>query len=141
MAPESLIPLILFFIGGYLMFAALFAAMGATMKDAEGGSQTQGMVVLIPMIPMFASVSILMSPNAAWVRVFSYIPIFTPTTMLMRIASTTLPWWELASTFMVMLLGIAFFIYLGARIFSRGLLQFDRSISFREMGKMMRKRY
>ncbi|WP_180355427.1 ABC transporter permease, partial [Pseudomonas shirazica] len=37
---ESLIPLILFFIGGYLMFAALFAAMGATMKDAEGGSQT-----------------------------------------------------------------------------------------------------
>ena len=141
MTPESLIPLILFFIGGYLMFAALFAAMGATMKDAEGGSQTQGMVVLIPMIPMFASTAILMSPNAAWVRIFSYIPIFTPTTMLMRIASTTLPWWELASTFMVMILGIAFFIYLGARIFSRGLLQFDRSISFREMGKMMRKRY
>lgn len=138
---ETLIPLILFFIGGYLMFAALFAAMGATMKDAEGGSQTQGMVVLIPMIPMFASSAILMSPNAAWVRIFSYIPIFTPTTMLMRIACTTLPWWELASTFMVMMLGIAFFIYLGARIFSRGLLQFDRSISIREIGKMMRKRY
>ncbi|NLA27407.1 MAG: ABC transporter permease [Firmicutes bacterium] len=138
---ESLIPLILFFIGGYLMFAALFAAMGATMKDAEGGSQTQGMVVLIPMIPMFASTAILMSPNAAWVRIFSYIPIFTPTTMLMRIASTTIPWWELASTFAVMVLGIAFFIYLGARIFSRGLLQFDRTISLKEIGKMMRKKY
>jgi ABC-2 type transport system permease protein len=141
MTPGDLIPLILFFVGGYLMFAALFAAMGATMKDAEGGSQTQGAVVLIPMIPMFASSAILMSPNATWVRICSYIPIFTPMTMLMRISATTLPWWEIASTFAVLMLGVAFFIYLGARIFSRGLLQFDRTISFKEIGKMMRKNY
>lgn len=141
MTLEDLIPLVLFFVGGYIMFAALFAAMGATMKDAEGGSQTQGMVVLIPMIPMFASGAILMSPNAAWVRVLSYIPIFTPMTMLMRIPATTLPWWELVSTYAVLLLGIAFFIYLGSRIFSRGLLQFDRTVSFKEIGKMMRRDY
>lgn len=141
LSPVTLLPTILFFVGGYIMFAALFAAMGATMKDAEGGSQVQGMVVLIPMIPMFASGAIMMAPNAVWVRVFSYIPIFTPMTMLMRIASTTLPWWEIASTFAAMMLGVAFFIYLGARIFSRGLLQFDRTISLKEMGKMMRKNY
>jgi len=140
-SPAELFPMVLFFVGGYVMFAALFAAMGATMKDAEGGSQTQGMVLLIPMIPMFASGSILLSPNATWVRVFSYIPIFTPTTMLMRIAATTLPWWEIAATFAVLMLGVAFFIYLGARIFSRGLLQFERTISFKEIGKMMRKNY
>lgn len=141
MSPAHLFPLTLFFIGGYLMFAALFAAMGATMKDAEGGSQTQGMVVLIPMIPMFASGAILMAPNAPWVRVFSYIPIFTPMTMLMRIGATDLPWWEIASTFAALLLGVAFFIYLGSRIFSRGLLQFDRSISFGEIVRMMRRNY
>lgn len=138
---RELVPLVIFFVGGYLMFAALFAVLGATMKDAEGGSQTQGMVVLIPMIPMFASGAILLSPNAAWVRISSYIPIFTPTTMLLRIASTTLPWWELASTFTVMMFGVAFFILLGARIFSRGLLQFGRTVSLKEMGKMMRKNY
>lgn len=141
MAPRELIPLIFFFVGGYLMFAALFAVMGATMKDAEGGSQTQGVVVLIPMIPMFASGAILLAPNAAWVRVFSYIPIFTPTTMLLRIASTSLPWWEMASTFAVMMLGVVFFIFIGARIFSRGLLQFGRTVSFKEMGRMIRKNY
>lgn len=141
MSAAELFPMVLFFIGGYVMFAALFAAMGATMKDAEGGSQTQGLVVMIPMIPMFASGAIMMSPNALWVRIFSYIPIFTPVTMLMRIGATTLPWWELASTFAVLMLGVAFFIYLGARIFSRGLLQFERTISFKEIGKMMRKNY
>jgi ABC-2 type transport system permease protein len=141
MSPAELFQIMLFFIGGYVMYAALFAAMGATMKDAEGGSQTQGLVVLIPMIPMFASGAIIMSPNALWVKILSYIPIFTPATMLMRIGATNLPWWELASTFAVLMLGVAFFIYLGARIFSRGLLQFERTISFKEMGKMMRKNY
>jgi ABC-2 type transport system permease protein len=136
-----LLPSILFFVGGYVMFAALFAAMGATMKDAEGGSQTQGIVVMIPMIPLFASGAIMMAPNATWVRVFSYIPIFTPVTMLMRIGATSVPWWEIASTFTALLLGVAFFVYLGARIFSRGLLQFDRSISLREIGRMMRRSY
>ena len=136
-----LLPSILFFVGGYIMFAALFAAMGATMKDAEGGSQTQGMVVMIPMIPLFATGAIMMAPNATWVRVFSYIPIFTPVTMLMRIGATSVPWWEIASTFAALLLGVAFFVYLGARIFSRGLLQFDRSISLREIGRMMRRSY
>jgi ABC-2 type transport system permease protein len=141
MTLEVLLPSALFFVGGYIMFAAIFAAMGATMKDAEGGSQTQGLVVLIPMIPMFASGAIMMAPNAAWVRILSYIPIFTPMTMLMRIPATTLPWWEMASAFAVLLLGIAFFVYLGARIFSRGLLQFDRTVSFKEMGKMLRRNY
>lgn len=141
LSASALLPMILFFIGGYIMFAALFAAMGATMKDAEGGSQIQGIVVLIPMIPMFASGAIMLSPDAFWVRVFSYIPIFTPMTMLMRIGATTLPWWEIASTFAALMLGVAFFIYLGARIFSRGLLQFDRSISLKEIGGMLRKDY
>ncbi len=137
----ALLPMILFFVGGYIMFAALFAAMGATMKDAEGGSQIQGMVVLIPMIPMFASGAIMMAPNAVWVRIFSYIPIFTPMTMLMRIASTTLPWWEIATTLAALMIGVAFFIYLGARIFSRGLLQFERNISLKEIGAMIRRDY
>jgi len=141
MSPAELIPILLFFIGGYVMYAAIFAAVGATMKDAEGGSQTQGLVVLIPMIPMFASGAIIMSPNALWVKILIYIPIFTPATMLMRIGATNLPWWELASTFVVLMLGVVFFIYIGARIFSRGLLQFERTISFKEMGKMMRKNY
>lgn len=136
---DILLPLILFFIGGYVMFASLFSAMGATMKDAESGSQVQGLVVVIPLVPIFASSAILMAPNAAWVRVVSYIPIFTPATMLLRLAATSLPWWEIASTFAVLLLGIFFFIYFGARIFSRGLLQFDRSLSFRDVRRMLKR--
>lgn len=133
----DLIPPLLFFFGGYLLFSSLYAALGATMKDAEGGSQMQGMVVLVPMIPLFASSAILMAPNAPWVRLFSFLPPFIPVTMLIRVSATTLPWWEIAASFTMLLISVAFFIYLGARIFSRGILQFDRTLSFKEIGKML----
>lgn len=141
MTAGAILPMLLFLIGGYIMFAALFAAIGATMKSGEEGSQAQSTVVLIPMIPMFASSAIIMSPNALWVRICSHIPVFTPVMMLMRLSVTTVPAWEIATTFAALMLGLVFFVIFGARIFSRGLLQFDRTLSFREIERMMRKDY
>jgi ABC-2 type transport system permease protein len=141
MTAGAILPMLLFLIGGYIMFAALFAAIGATMKSVEEGSQAQSTVVLIPMIPMFASSAIIMSPNALWVRICSHIPVFTPVMMLMRLSVTTVPAWEIATTFAALMLGLVFFVIFGARIFSRGLLQFDRTLSFREIERMMRKDY
>ncbi len=134
-------PALLFFIGGYFLFASLFAATGATMKDAEGTSQAQGLVLVVPMIPLFAASAILMAPNAFWVRVMSFVPPFTPVTVLVRLAATTLPWWETAATFVVLVLSVAFFIVAGARIFDRSILQYDRAISLREMGRMLNRKY
>ncbi|NLY38063.1 MAG: ABC transporter permease, partial [Firmicutes bacterium] len=113
----------------------------ATMKDAEGGSQAQGLVVLVPMIPLFATSAIIISPNALWVRIMSFIPPFTPVTMLLRLAYTTPPWWEIAAALVILFLAVIFCLRLGARIFSRGLLQFDRLLSFKEIGRMLRKDY
>ncbi len=136
---SDLVPLVMFFIGGYLLFSSLFATMGATMKDAEGGSQTQGLVVLIPMIPLFASGAIIITPNAAWVKILSFIPIFTPVTMLMRLAATTVPWWEIILTFIILIIAVIFFIIIGARIFSRSILQYERTLSFKEIRRMLKK--
>lgn len=138
-AASDLVPAILFFVGGYLLFASLFAAMGATMKDAEGGSQTQGLVIMVPMIPLFAGQAIIMMPNALWVRIISFIPPFIPVTVLLRMAATTLPWWELAGSFAVLVLSVAIFIVIGARIFDRGILQFDRTISFKDLRQMLKR--
>ncbi len=138
---SDLVPAILFFVGGYLLFASLFAAMGATMKDAEGGSQTQGLVILVPMIPLFAAQAIIMMPNALWVRIITFVPPFIPVTVLLRMAATTLPWWELVAAFVALVLSVAVFIIIGARIFDRGILQFDRTISFKDMKRMLKKDY
>ena len=44
MTAGAILPMLLFLIGGYIMFAALFAAIGATMKSVEEGSQAQSTV-------------------------------------------------------------------------------------------------
>lgn len=62
-------------------------------------------------------------------------------TVLLRMAATTLPWWELAGSFAALVLSVAVFIVIGARIFDRGILQFDRTLSFKDLRRMLRKDY
>ena len=101
--------------------SALFAALGATMKEAEEGSQAQGLVILIPMFPLFISGVIFMTPNVLWMRVLSHIPPFIPAMVLLRMAATTLPLWEMATIFIALLISIVLIIYAGARIFEKGI--------------------
>lgn len=141
LTPVGLAPSLLFFIGGYILFSSLFAAVGATMKDAEGSSQSQGVVLMVPMIPLFAASAIFMTPNALWVRVFSFLPPFIPVTMLLRTAAATLPWWEISASAGVLFVAVALFIVLAARVFERGILQYERTLSFKDIGRMLRKNY
>ncbi len=100
----------LIFLFGYLMLASMFATVGATMKEAEGGSQMHGLFILIPMIPMFISAHILMTPNALWVRILSHVPPFIPVTALMRLGGTTLPSWEIGTILLASIVSVGIFI-------------------------------
>ncbi len=128
---------LLYFLFGYLLLASLFAAMGATMKDAEGGSQAQGLVVLIPMAPMFFASLFFMQPNALVLRILSHVPPFNLTAVLLRMAATRLPSWEIATTLTALFLSSLLFMWLGARIFRGGLLEFDRTIGLRDLKRML----
>ena len=132
------LPSLLIFIFGYLLLASLFATVGATMKEAEGGSQTQGLVIMIPMIPLFISGPIIMTPDAPWVRILSFLPPFNPVASLLRIGATDLPAWELGLIIMVLIISALLVIYLGAKIFEGAILQYDRTLSFGEIRKMFK---
>ncbi len=129
----QLIPPLLFFVFGYLLLSSVFAAVGATMKEAEGGSQAQGMVILVPMIPVFLSSLLLMDPFALWVRILSHLPPFIPTTMLLRMGGADIPPWEMATSLTVLILSTGLFIYLGARIFEGTILQYQRAAGWKDL--------
>ncbi len=137
---EIILPPFIIFLLGYIMLASLFAALGATMKEAEEGSQAQGLIILIPMIPLFLSGLLITAPNALWVRIFTHIPPFIPAMALLRMGATTLPWWEMGTIVLALLLSIVLFIYIGSRIFSRGILQYE-AIGFKDLSKILRKKY
>lgn len=140
MTPGETIQYVLYFVFGFLLFAAMFAAMGATMKDAEAGGQVQGLIILIPMIPIFAASVLMVSPNALWARIMSHVPPFIPATVLIRLSMVDLPPWEVVSTLTALVVSTVGVIYLAARIFEGGLLQFDRASSLREIRRMLSRR-
>ncbi len=134
---DFILPLVFFFFG-YLLLSSIFATVGATMKEAEGGSQAQGLVVIIPMVPLFVSGPLIMNPDALWVRILSHIPPFIPATMLIRMGETTLQPWEIASTLTALILSVIFFIYIGARIFEGGILQYERAVTLRDLKNILK---
>ncbi|MFW6309111.1 MAG: ABC transporter permease [bacterium] len=136
LSAQEVIPPLIFFVFGYIMISALFAAMGATMKEAEEGSQAQGFLVIIPMLPIFMSGMIFNAPNMLWARILSHIPPFIPGMVLLRMSATTLPLWEMVTILLALLLSIVMIIYIGARIFEKGILQYD-SISLGDIKKMV----
>ncbi|MFP4200423.1 MAG: hypothetical protein ACLFS8_03295, partial [Clostridia bacterium] len=85
----------------------------------------------------FLAGALMTSPNAPWARVLSHIPPFIPSTVLLRMAGTDLPAWEIISTSSVLSLSVIGFLYLSARIFEGGILRFERATSLKEAGRML----
>lgn len=136
---NQLLTTIPYFILGYLLLATLFAAAAATMKDAESGSQAHGLVIMIPILPLMLSTPIMMSPNSAFAQVMSFIPIFTPATMLLRLGATTVPHWEIVTTLVILFVSTILFLKIGAKIYEGSLLKFDTAASFKDIITMLRK--
>ncbi len=135
---RDIIPSLLVFIFGYLLLASLFATVGSIMKEAESGSQAHGLVIMIPILPLFISGLIITSPNSLWVRILSFLPPFSPVTSLLRIGATTLPLWEIISIILVLIISALVFVKVGAIIFEGGILQYDRNLSFKDVRQMFR---
>ncbi len=136
----SLVPSLLFFFFGYFLLASIFAALGAAMKEAEESSQAQGLVVLIPVAPLFVSGMVAANPDALWAVIASHIPPFIPTMVLLRMAVMDVPLWEMATTLTALILSIIAFVYVGARIFESGILQYHRALGLKDMGAVLRRR-
>ncbi|MBS3788719.1 ABC transporter permease [Candidatus Bipolaricaulota bacterium] len=127
-----------YFVFGYLMIASIYALLGASAKDIQSSSQTRGIFVLIPIIPIYFSAAIVNSPEALWVRLVSFFPPFTPTMMLLRSAFAEVPIWEILTSILV----LAGFTYLMVRaatkVFRVGMLMYGKDMSLSEIVRWAR---
>ncbi|HAZ30454.1 TPA: hypothetical protein DCY65_02655 [Candidatus Acetothermia bacterium] len=122
-----------YFALGYLLFAALYAAQGAVMADAQSGSQLQGFVVILPMIPVMLAGTIVLQPDLPWVRAFSFVPPFTPATMMLRMAVGQVPWWEITGSLAVLTVFVYLLIRFATKVFEVGLLMYGKPATLKEI--------
>jgi ABC-2 type transport system permease protein len=133
-----LLLLLVYFLLGFLLYATLFAAVGALVKRQEEVQNVVQPVMWLFMVGYLVSFIGISSPDAAWVKVISYIPFWTPTTMLMRIGTGAVAWWEIALTIALMLVAIFLCAVISARIYRYGVLMYGQKPGLRQLFKLVR---
>ncbi len=133
-----LLMLLLYFILGFSLYATLFAAMGALVKrqdEVQNAIQPLTWLFMIGYIASFIGIS---APDATWIKVMSYIPFWTPTTMLMRLGAGTVAWWEIPLSIVLMLIATFVCALIAARIYRFGILMYGQKPGLRQLVKMIR---
>ena len=130
--PLYLLSFIIYFLFGYLYYAAILVGIGSvcnSLKDA----QNLMMPVIIPMmVAIFALIPISRDPNGTFAQVMSFIPPFTPFVMMNRAAGPP-ALWEYLATGLLMLAAIYAAVWAAARIFRIGVLMTGKPPSIRQM--------
>ena len=128
-----------YFLLGFAMISGLNAIAGASSKDLQSSGQSlNGLIVIVPIVPVWFASILLQNPSGTISRILSYVPIFTPTTMLLRMGVSTPPIWEIALTTGLLALTAFFFIRLASKIFRVGMLMYGKDMSLKEIIKWSR---
>ena len=128
---------IFYFLGGYFLYASMFAAVGSAMGDDLGEGQALTIPITIPVIIAFyIMVVAVRSPDSSLAVWSSIFPLFSPIVMPARLAFSP-PVWQVALSMIVLLVSSIFFVWLSARIYRVGILMYGKKVTLRELGKWM----
>ena len=123
-----------YFLGGYLLYASLFAIVGSAV-DSEADTQQFMLPVTVPLIFGFVIAMLsLMNPEGPATFWFSIIPFTSPIVMMSRIPFGV-PGWEVALSMILLILTFLFTTWLAGRIYRTGILMYGKKATYRELFK------
>ncbi len=127
-----------YFLAGYLLYSALFAAIGSAV-DNESETQQFMFPVTIPLIFSFvlASSAVVNNPDGPIAFWLSMIPLTSPVVMMVRIPFGV-PAWQLICSMVLLILGFLGTVWLAAKIYRTGILMYGKKVTFKEMFKWLR---
>ncbi len=125
---EVLLAFGLFGLGGYLFYAFLYGAMGALVSKMEDISKSASGLMVIVMAVYFFSLLQLTNVEGTMIKVLSFLPISSYSTMFARIAMGTVEAWEIVVSFLILVLSILGAGFLGAKLYRMGTLRYGNPI-------------
>ncbi|MFC2166057.1 ABC transporter permease [Acidobacteriota bacterium] len=131
---------VLFFIGGYFLYATLYAAIGSMVNSEKEAQNLIMPVTMFLVVPILMMMFIIRSPNSTLSVVLSLIPFFSPILMLLRICILLPPFTQIAASILLLVLTTLFMIWITAKIYRVGILMYGKRPSFAEIVKWVRYR-
>jgi ABC-2 type transport system permease protein len=127
-----------FFVGGYFIYSALYAAVGAMCNSEDEAQQAQFPIMLLILTPVLSLVSVIENPNSTASVVLSLIPLFSPFLMFARAAAGAAPAWQVGLSIVLMALTVVAVAWIAGRIYRVGILMTGKRPTPRELFRWIR---
>ncbi|MDX9758921.1 MAG: ABC transporter permease [Bacteroidota bacterium] len=130
--------MLLYFMLGFLLYAAVFVAFGSLASTEQEAQQITGYLTMLLMLPIVIAFMATQSPNNPVLVVLTMIPLLTPQMMFMRLPITTPPAWEIALSLLILVLSIIAVTWVAGKIFRTGILLTGKRPSLDEIVRWLR---
>lgn len=127
--------LVIFLIGGFLLYASLYAAIGASVDNIQDASQLQTFAVVPVLVALMFSMSVAQNPNSDIATILSLIPLTSPMVMMARIPASGVPVWEIVASIVILYVSIYFVIWITAKIYRVGIFMYGKKPTIKELIK------
>lgn len=129
--------MLLFMVGGFLLYASLFAAAGSAV-DANQDAQQFNTIIMMPIIiAIVVMMSVFNDPSSGLVFWFSMIPFTSPIVMMARIPFD-IPVWEIVLSLCILYATFVLTTWIAAKIYRIGIFMHGKKPSWRELGTWLR---
>lgn len=131
---KLIICFLLFYIGGYLIYSSLFAAVGSAVENSTEAQQFLLPVTIPILVSFFLGQAIIQDPDsnlAFWASMF---PLTSPIDMMVRLPFGV-PNWQIALSLFLLILGFMGTTWLAGKIYRVGILMYGKKPSWREISK------
>lgn len=143
--PVLVVLAIVYFVLGYLFYASLMTGIGAIANNLREAQQLAMIFTITNFLPFYALSKILNNPHSSLTVGLSLFPMTAPTTMMLRLATSTItgaevPFWQVGAS--IGLLAIAAFLALrgSAKVFRIGLLLYGKTPNLPEILAILRQK-
>lgn len=126
-----------YFLGGYLFYASLFAAIGSVINEDPQEAQQLMLPITMPIIFAFIILGgVLDNPGSSLAVWTSIIPFTSPIIMMGRIPfgiPNTVPYWQLGVSMLSLIGGFIFTTWFAAKVYRTGILMYGKKATWKEM--------
>lgn len=136
--PQQLLIVLAYFVLGYLMFAAVYAGIGALSNNMREGPQMATFFTLPALAPVYLTAVFAAQPDSPLAVFLSLFPITSPIAMIMRVSITSVPAWQLAVSLILLLLTGIGFMWVAGRVFRVSVLLSGQMPKLRDLPKLIR---
>ncbi len=133
LSPGELGLVLIYALGGFLLYAALMAGIGALAQDVESSRAWIFVITLPMMLPLYLWMTITSAPHGPLAILLSLVPFSSPMAILMRMTSTAVPGWQIGLSLALLLLTGVGMVWLMGRLFRAQTLLSGESISLQRI--------